>query len=430
MFWRFIYNVFAIPIMFIAYHIMGYWNRKIREGIVGRREVFSQLEKQLETSRTLDNTVWFHFTSVGEFEQSKPLIEALHTDTRIVLTYFSPSVAPHVESYTYVDAAAYLPFDTRRNAVRLVNLIEPNCLVFSRYDIWPNLVWHVSKSGIPTAVIAGTIHAESKRLGAIGRSFFRRVHQHISLICAISEADATRFKKLSRMPNQVVVTGDTRYEQVNSKVQSIETDSAFFPGQSTLKRPRLIAGSTYAADEKIVLDAFQILRQDEPSIMPNLILVPHEPTPERIRDITADLKRRNLSYDCYSALTLKSDANLEHTDVVIIDTVGMLAKLYWLADIAFVGGSFHGSVHNVMEPAAMAKPVIFGPTIQNAYEANLLLEKGAAKLVNTSQEMVKVITDWLHCDEERETAGMNGKQMIADNLGAVDRTLTHLRKFV
>lgn len=428
MFWRFVYNVFAIPFMFIAYHIMGCWNHKIREGIVGRREVFRELKKQLETSRNLDKTVWFHFTSVGEFEQSKPLIEVLHTDTRIVLTYFSPSVAPNVASYTYVDAAAYLPFDTRRNAVRLVNLIKPNCLVFSRYDIWPNLVWQVSKSEIPIVVIAGTIHAESRRLGAIGRSFFKSIHQHISLICAISEADSIRFQRLSRVPNQVVVTGDTRYEQVDRKAMSVETDSAFFPGQSTLRRPILIAGSTYAEDEKIVLDAFQILREDESGILLKLILVPHEPTPERIRDITADLKRRDLSYVCYSGL--KSDANLEYTDVVIIDTIGMLAKLYRLADIAFVGGSFHGSVHNVMEPAAMAKPVIFGPTIQNAYEANLLLEKSAAKLVNTSQEMVRVITEWLHCDEERETAGMNGRQMIEDNLGAVDRTLTYLRKYV
>lgn len=428
MFWRFVYNVFAIPFMFIAYHIMGCWNRKIREGIVGRREVFSKLKKQLETSRDLDKTVWFHFTSVGEFEQAKPLIEVLHADTRIVLTYFSPSVAPNVESYTCVDAAIYLPFDTRRNAVRLVNLIKPNCLVFSRYDIWPNLVWHVSKSEIPTIVIAGTIHAESRRLGAIGRSFFKSIYQHISLICAISEADSKRFQRLSSVPNQVVVIGDTRYEQVNRKAMSVETDSVFFPGQPTLRRPIFIAGSTYADDEKIVLDAFQILRQDAYRLLVHLILVPHEPTPERIRDIIADLKRRDLSYACYSRL--KSDANLEHTDVVIIDTVGMLAKLYGLADIAFVGGSFHGSVHNVMEPAAMAKPVIFGPTIQNAYEANLLLEKGAARLVNTSQDMVSVITEWLSCDAERVTAGMNGRQMIEDNLGAVDRTLTYLRKYV
>lgn len=428
MFWRFVYNVFAIPFMFIAYLIMGCWNHKIREGIFGRREVFSKLEKQLDTSRNLDNTVWFHFTSVGEFEQSKPLIEVLHTDTRIVLTYFSPSVAPNVESYTFVDAAVYLPFDTRRNVVRLVNLIKPNCLVFSRYDIWPNLVWQVSKSGIPTVVVAGTIHAESRRLGAIGRSFFKSIHQHISLICAISEADSVRFQRLSRVPNQVVVTGDTRYEQVNRKAMSVETDGTFFPGQLTMSRPILIAGSTYAEDEKIVLDAFQILREDESGILLNVILVPHEPTPERIKEITADLMRRNLSHVCYSKL--KSDANLEHTDVVIIDTVGMLAKLYGLADIAFVGGSFHGSVHNVMEPAALAKPVIFGPTIQNAYEANLLLEKGAAKLVNTSQEMVRVLTEWLCSDEERVAAGMNGRQMIADNLGAVDRTLTYLRKYV
>ncbi len=428
MFWRFVYNTFAIPAMYIGFHAAGCCNRKIREGIVGRQQVIEKLQRQLNNARKLEKTAWFHFTSVGEFEQAKPLIEAIYAETRIVLTYFSPSVAPNVETYPYVDAAVYLPFDTSRNAERIINLIKPNCLIFSRYDIWPNLVWKASKSNIPIIIIAGTLHAGSKRLSRFARSFFRSVHRHVTLHCAISEADAARFQQLCSSKHQVVVTGDTRYEQVYRRAISVEPDTEFFSGQAIFNRSIFIAGSTYADDEEVILEAYQILRKDAPERLPHLILVPHEPTSERIDEILSVLNQRQLTYRCFSKL--ENDANLERIDVLIIDTVGILAKLYQLADIAFVGGSFHGSVHNVMEPAAMSKPILFGPTIQNAYEASLLLERGAAKLVRTPQQMATVITKWLNSKEERIAAGKIGKQLIEENLGAVERTLAHLRKYV
>ncbi len=428
MFWRFVYNTIALPVMYICYHIAACCNHKIREGIRGRKQVFEKLTQQLQDARKIEKTAWFHFTSVGEFEQAKPLIEALYEDTRIVLTFFSPSVAPNAEIYPYADARVYLPFDTPRNAERLIALIKPTCLVFSRYDIWPNLVWKVSKYRIPTIVIAGTLHTGSKRLSIIGMSFSKSVHQHITLHCAISEEDANRFQLLCASKHQVVVTGDTRYEQVHRRAMSVESEKELFSGQTTFTRPIFIAGSTYADDEKVVLKAYQILRDDVPARLPHLILVPHEPTPERIEAITSALNQRNFSYRYFSKLT--SDTNLADVDVLIVDVVGMLAKLYYLADIAFVGGSFHGSVHNVMEPAAMAKPVLLGPTIQNSHEATLLLEKGAAKLVHKPEQMASIITTWSTNKDKRIATGNIGKQLIEEKLGAVERTLAHLRQYL
>ena len=139
-------------------------------------------------------------------------------------------------------------------------------------------------------------------------------------------------------------------------------------------------------------------------------------------------RSERLVHLCFSELT--SEVDLSAVDVLIVDSVGLLAKLYALADIAFVGGSFRGSVHNVMEPAALAKPVIFGPTIQNAHEAFLLVDRGGAKLVRTAQELADAITVWLDDTDARTIAGDVGKQLIAENLGAVDRTLVHLRRYV
>ena len=436
-FWQCIYNTLAIPVMFVGFHAAGYCNPKIREGISGRRGVFEQLETQLRSARNLKHTAWFHFTSVGEFEQAKPLIEAIYAETRIVLTFFSPSVAPNVSRYPHADAAVYLPFDTPANAKRLMRLIAPSVIVFSKFDIWPNLVWKASECSVPIVVVAGTLHAESKRLSPVAKLFFRSVHRHITLHCAISEDDATRFEQLgaprkhASPKNQIVVTGDTRYEQVYRRATAIEPNAEFLPGQATLKSPILIAGSTYSAEEAVLLEAYQLLQErarSESAPVPQLILVPHEPTPERIAEIRARLDERELIHLCFSEL--KTGTNLSQVDTIVIDAVGHLAKLYRLADIAFVGGSFHGSVHNVMEPAAMAKPVLFGPTIHNAYEASLLLERGAAKMVQNAAQLADAIAEWLADEESRRTAGKIGKQVIVENLGAVERTLGHLREYV
>ena len=428
MFWQLVYNLFAIPIMFAGFYSAGCCNPKIQAGIKGRKRVFAELTDQLQTARPLKKTVWFHFTSVGEFEQAKPLIEAIHAETRIVLTFFSPSVAPNARSYPYADATVYLPLDTRGNAERLIRLIAPTLIVFSKFDIWPNLVWKASKQGIPIIVVAGTLHAASKRLSRFAKPFFRSVHRYIRVHCAISEGDAARFEDLCSPTHEIVVTGDTRYEQVYRRAVAVELDTEFFPGQATLKRPILIAGSTYTEDEKVLLPAYQRLRENTPDNFPHLILVPHEPTSERIGEIRSALNRQQLVHLCFSELTPETD--LSAVDILIVDRVGLLAKLYGLADIAFVGGSFRSSVHNVMEPAAMAKPVLFGPTIQNAYEASLLVARGGAKLVQTAQELADAIMVWLNDTDARETAGSIGKQLIEENLGAVERTLRHLREYV
>ena len=390
--------------------------------------MLAELENQLQKARHLEKTTWFHFTSVGEFEQAKPLIEAIYEETRIVLTFFSPSVAPNARSYPYADAAVYLPLDTPRNAERIIRLIDPALIVFSKFDIWPNLVWKAAKRDIPIIVVAGTLHAESKRLSRFAKPFFRNVHRHIQVHCAISAADAARFQELCSPIHEIVVTGDTRYEQVYRRAIAVEPASEFFSGQRTLERPILIAGSTYTEDESVLLLAYQLLRESIPENFPHLILVPHEPTPERIKEIRGHLERAKLAHCCVSELT--PDTDLSARDVLIVDKVGLLAKLYALADIAFVGGSFRGSVHNVMEPAAMAKPVVFGPTVQNAREASLLVDWGGAKLVRTAQQLADVIEMWLRDDTARTTAGSIGKQLIAENLGAVGQTLVHLRRYV
>ena len=433
MLWKTLYNTFVIPALTVGFYTAARFSPKISEGLAGRRSVFDSIAEQLSSARELSQTAWFHFTSVGEFEQAKPLIEALKDDVRIVLTYFSPSVHPNVANYPHHDAAIYLPLDTSRNAARLLEIIKPSLLIFSKFDIWPNLVWCAAKRGVPIALIAGTLHPQSKRLALFARPFFRDVHRHISVHCVISEENAQRFRRICPLQAQIEVTGDTRFDRVYQRAVAVNGAGEFFQGQSTLQRPILIAGSTYLEDERVVLEAYHRLRENalhnlDWNNLPHLILVPHEPTAERIDEIRTQLEHLGLSRVCFSEL--EEGVDLSEIDVIVIDTVGLLAQLYRLGDIAFVGGSFHGSVHNVMEPAAMAKPILFGPTIHNAYEAGILRARGAAQLVDNAQEMVEVLTSLLSDTARRAQMGQIGKQVIEENLGASERTLCHIRSYL
>lgn len=433
MLWKTLYNILVIPALTAGFYIAARFSPKIREGLTGRRSVFNSIETQLGSARGLSQTAWFHFTSVGEFEQAKPLIEALNDEVRIVLTYFSPSVHPNVSNYPHYDAAIYLPLDTSRNAERLFQIIKPSLLVFSKFDLWPNLVWHAAKHRVPIALIAGTLHPKSKRLASFVRPFFREVHRHISVHCVISEDDAQRFRMICPPSAQIEVTGDTRFDRVYQRAVAINRETEFFPGQSTLARPILIAGSTYLEEERIVLEAYHRLRENAThnancNDIPHLILVPHEPTAARIDEIQTQLDNLDFSRICISEL--QDGVNLSETDVIVIDTTGLLAQLYRLGDVAFVGGSFHGSVHNVMEPAAMAKPILFGPTIHNAYEAGILKERGAAQLINNAEEMVEVLTSLLSDTAKRTRMGQIGKQVIEESLGASERTLAQIKPYL
>ena len=421
--WKALYNTVAVPTLYTGFQALAFFNPKVRQGLLGRQSVFESLTEQLAIARSFDRTAWFHFTSVGEFEQAKPLIDHFYPQTRIVLTYFSPSVAANAYRYPLADTAIYLPLDSRQNAHRLFDLIQPSILIFSKFDIWPNLVWEAKRRKIPVALIAGTLQPNSKRLQPVASAFFRSVHQEIDLHCVISEQDAVRFKQLCPPAARIEVTGDTRFDRVYNQALVVPEDEAFLPGQSTLSAPVVVAGSTYTEEEVILIESLNQMT----TVSPHLIIVPHEPTPVHVQQLMERLRKSGLTYVKYSELV--EESNLSQVRVIIIDTIGILAKLYRMADVTFVGGSFHGSVHNVMEPAAMEKPILFGPTIDNAHEAHQLVQCGGAEIVNSANQLVDVLGRWLVSPQQRQQVARSALRVIQDNLGATERTLDHLQPY-
>lgn len=422
--WRTLYNGVGVPLMAVAFRVGALWNEKARAIYRSRRNGEIHLKQQLDRARIRDSTLWFHTTSVGELEQAKPILAKFYNDYRLVVTCFSPSVASALARYPYKDAALTIPLDSRRQMRRFFDLVQPRGVVFSKFDVWPNAVWEAVRRGVPVALIAGTMHATSSRLRPIARHLLAHVHKYFAVHCCVTEEDAERLRRLAGPTARVVVTGDTRFDQVYARVQEFPS-APLFPNVEQWKGFTVVAGSTYAEDEKVLLPAFLKLHHEHPQA--RLVLVPHEPTPSHLRFSEDALRRSGLRWTRLS--DAEQGALVAETDVLLVDRIGWLARLYTLGDVAFVGGSFHVRVHNVMEPAVLAKPVLMGPKMDNAPEAYGLLEREAALRVRDVKTLADAFLALASDVERRRVMGHRGRDFILANLGASERTWNALREF-
>lgn len=417
--YRLFYNFIFLPLLYVLYHIYAFFNEKAREGLKGRKGIFKKISENYKIDEQY--VIWFHCSSVGEFEQAKPLISLLKNKSNIVLSFFSPSAYNLAKKYADADLICYLPFDTSRNAHKMFELIKPDLLIFIRFDVWPNYVWKAKKFGVPVLLVDASLHKESTRLYPLVRDFLKSVHKHIDLVCSISESDAERLKKLCSKDCRIVVTGDTRFDQVIARKNAIGNKLEGLLPKFNI--PVIIAGSTYTEDETVIIDAYQKVLSSWGKVQ--LILVPHEPEPRRLDEIENRLSIANLPFVRLS--NLKKEFSDE---IIIIDRVGVLAELYMLSDITFIGGSFHGSVHNVMEPAVMGKPVIFGPTIYNSLEAYMLMKRGCGIMVQDADELANELIKLLGNKELRENLGESARSLIEENSGATERIIKYINEFL
>ena len=418
--WSVLYRIIIMPLFLILYRICALFNSKAREGLKGRK---GMLDRITLNGKDELPTLWFHCTSAGEFEQTRPIIAALDGRVRTILSFFSPSGYNAAAKYPDADLVCYLPFDTARNARRMFRLIDPDILIFVRFDVWPNHVWTATKMGVPVMVVDATLHAKSKRLWPIARSFLKSVHGHIDLHCAISESDAERLGRICPNGTRIEVMGDTRFDQVIARKNSAGKKLEGLLPQ--FESPVIIAGSTYVEDDRVVVDAYQKVLERWGKVQ--LILVPHDPEPERLADIDALMSRRDLPFVLLSQMEKGAKLNGE---AIVVDRVGVLAELYMLGDITFIGGSFHGSVHNVMEPAIMGKPVLFGPTIHNSLEAAMLQESGAGIMIRDGEEMASELIRLLSDNKLLRELGTTAQVLIEENAGATEKIVSCIDEFL
>ena len=356
--------------------------------------------------------LWIHAPSVGEGLQARPVIALLrerHPKLQIAYTFFSPSAAPFAAAVG-ADFCDYLPFDTFGDSDAAVRALRPTALVFSKLDVWPMLVERAVAHGTRVGLISATLAEASARTSGMASWLLRDAYHALDAIGAIDTRDATRLIQLGVRADRVHVTGDTRYDQVRDRAAVADRGSALLAPLASTRRT-LVAGSTWPSDEAVLLDAWRAVLARLPQA--RMIIAPHELTTSQLTNIERWAERSQLRCARIGA------ASQSQADVVLVDRVGVLGDLYALADIAFVGGGFHGAgLHSVLEPAAFGVPVLFGPQYGASRDATRLLANGGGFATSSAQELATRMVSLLTETDARLTAGGRARALVESGLGA------------
>ena len=417
--WTILYNLGPIPILAAGLRVAALFNSKVRRGLKGRQHLFAELEEKLRSLKP-GKRVWFHSSSMGEFEQAKPIIVALkrkHADVRIIVSFFSPSGYDNSKNYPFADIVTYIPFDTRKHAERFIGLIAPDAAVIVRYDVWPNHIWELYRRGIPVFLANATMRRSSPRLRWPWKSFHRLLYRGMKAILTVSQEDADRFRLFGFEGPEITPAGETRYDQVLQR--SAEARRRHILQKRFLEnRTVIVAGSTWPEDEAVLLPAFRKLAHYDPQVL--LILVPHEPTINALDEVEQAINFRPRSIR-FSELN-----DYAGEPIIIVDSIGILIALYQYADIAFVGGSFRQNVHNVLEPAVYGVPVLYGPKHANSQEALALTKCGGGIVVRDQLEMYRMLRSYSQDVIGRAKAGNCSRALVSEHAGATKRFLEYL----
>ena len=373
-----LYRVVA-PFVALSLPLVALFNRKVRAGLSLRTH-------RPEPPRFTEAPLWIHVAS-GEFEYAKPVIrelKALRPGAPVVVTYFSPTYAAQVINFPGVDYAEALPLDLPGPVAAFLDRIKPRACVIARTDFWPELLTQAGRRGIPRIVFAYT----QRPVTGLKALFSRAQLSLVDEVWVVSEADRAATARL-RPDLKIEVLGDPRFDQVAARLAHPRALSAGLRPRG----PTLVAGSTWPADEAVLLPAVAPLLKDRRL---SLILVPHEPTPAHLTALTDALDRISVTYSLYS----RADVNAADKHVLLVDQTGVLAELYAWGEFAFVGGSFRARVHSVMEALGTGAITFVGPRITNNREAvefaALALADGPGlNVIQNSKELHAGLAGWL-----------------------------------
>ncbi|MFN3918111.1 MAG: 3-deoxy-D-manno-octulosonic acid transferase [Flavobacteriales bacterium] len=400
----FIYSI-GVRLYGLFVYLASFFNDKAQKWVEGRRDWRTELKLIPES----ENRIWVHCASLGEFEQALPIINELEQQNfQVLVSFFSPSGFEHVKDKKRHSPIVYLPIDSKRNAKDFIQLIKPRFALFVKYEFWYFYWSELKKSNIPFYLISAVFRRNQIFFKSYG-SWYKRVlelpnHifcQHINSVNLLNEFG---IKNSS-------YTGDTRYDRVLALTENIDVNSAL--EKFSKNRKVIIAGSSWPIEEDLVIDYLNT-RQDTYAI-----IAPHDVSNSHLKDITEKL---NVPFVFYS----KIDEFL-HPDirVVVVDTIGVLAKSYRYADIAIVGGGFTNALHNILEPAAHGIPVITGNYTTKYTEAEMLESAGGAIRIN--KDDFPVLMDNYFSDKELQIKMKEAAKLFVEkNAGATNKIIDYL----
>lgn len=341
-------------------------------------------------------------------------LRAARSDVQIAFTFFSPSaerIAPRVGA----DVTSYLPWDVTSEIARVLDALQPTVVAFVRTEIWPVLTREAKRRAIALALINAVLAEDSSRLRPAAKLLLRSAYARLDRVGAVTEADAHRLVRLGVEQRCVHVTGDARFDQVSQRVRRLDRGSALLRALGS-SAPLVVAGSTWAPDEDRLVPAFTRLRA---RMAVRLLVAPHEPTPDHLERLEAALFVAGLDHERLSAVEQRGSGSAA---VTVVDRVGVLADLYAIGSVAYVGGGFgRAGLHSVVEPAALGVPVLCGPRHGNAEEAVELTRAGGAFVVWDADGIAEHLTNLLTDSDAHAIASAAATQFVHSRLGGAPR---------
>ena len=420
MLWKLIYNLILFPLFFFTIIILSIFSKKIRTGFYGRLRSKKIINDFVSKSENKD-IYWFHAASLGEYEQIKPILSGLkeiEPESQFVLSFFSPSGFNFVDDKE-VDCKIYLPFDFKWIVKRYLKKLNPRKIILAGYDVWPNLIWVAKELNIHSVLFAARFSNKSSKMYPLVKIFYRNIYNSFNAIYTISKNDSEQLKLIIGEKNNPILRtlGNPRYDQVKLKSDKFTQERT----KSVRQRPkRLILGSMHQEDEKRLGSFLIKLINDIEDL--SLIWAPHTPSKKSISRIKFFLNKNNITYQNLGEDIIEKI----NAKVIIVDSVGKLAQLYWHGQVAYIGGGFSSGVHNVMEPAIARLPIFFGPKYSNFHEAEELIEKGGGFSIQTGDELYIQVSSLLNDKNKFISSSFSATNVVHDNLGSSTRIVRRL----
>jgi 3-deoxy-D-manno-octulosonic-acid transferase len=388
--------------------ISGFFSKKMKLFVAGRSTTFASLAATIQKD---DKSIWFHAASLGEYEQGLPVMEAIKTrypNHKIVLSFFSPSGYEVRKNNKIADVTVYLPLDTPQNAERFIRKINPELVFFIKYEYWPNYLKILAEKQIKTYLISGVFRENQLFFKWYG-GFYRKALDAFTFFFVQNESSKTLLQQLGK--TNVMVSGDTRFDRVAA---ILEKDNLVdFIAEFKNNTPTVVVGSSWPKDENLLVD---YLNQSTHAL--KWIIAPHNIKAEQINSLKQSIHKKTILF------SEREGKNLADYEVFIVDTIGILTKIYSYADLAYVGGGFgHPGVHNLLEPATFGVPIICGPHYSHFAEATALVELGGCISIQSAQELQEALDTLIQNADIRHEKGHICQTFVQMNTGATQKII-------
>ena len=398
----FLYNL-AVSLAAFFLKIVALFSPKIKLFVEGRKNVFSILEEKINPN---DKTIWFHSASLGEYEQGLPVIEKIkekYPSHKIIVTFFSPSGYEVRKNNTAADVTVYLPLDTKRNAKRFLKLVHPEFAFFIKYEFWLNYLKELEKNKTPAYLISG-IFRDSQMFFKWYGGFYRKALKAFTYFFVQNESSKQKIEAIGF--KNVVVSGDTRFDRVAAILErdnSLDYIKNFKNNQQTI-----VIGSSWPKDEVLIAE---YINQAPENV--KFIIAPHNIKTDQITNLKSQITKSTVLF------SEKENKNLSDYNVFIIDTIGLLTKIYSYGTIAYVGGGFgNPGIHNILEPAAFGIPIVIGPNYSNFAEAVSLVGLGGCMTITNVSELKEILNRLLTDKTFLKEKSQICESFIQNNKGA------------